>query len=131
MRALWRTSEPDKTVAARSRPVSAPAAEPVRGTLAVKTVRPGSLATVTVPPCAWRMPRTIDSPSPVLPARRDRDESPRTNRSKSVGVSFGGMPGPSSATVTSAASAVAVSCTSTCVPAGVCTRAFVSRLAKT
>ena len=67
-------------------------------------VRPGLLSTRTRPPCAVVTASTMARPSPVLAAPlvpRDRAESPRTNRSNRVGCSSGGMPGPSSVTVSS------------------------------
>jgi len=42
-------------------------------------------------------------PSPVLPAARERDESPRANRSKISGCRADGMPAPSSATASTTA----------------------------
>ena len=38
---------------------------------------PGAVVTVTVPPCAYTSESTIDSPSPVPPLARARDESAR------------------------------------------------------
>src|SRR5436305_1870380 len=55
-----------------------------------------------VPPCALTTAATMARPNPVLPPRRERDESPRANRSKISGCSHAGIPGPSSATVSTA-----------------------------
>ena len=66
----------------------------------VKHVRPGALVTDTCPWWAAVTASTMASPSPVLPAARDLEESPRTNRSNRVGTSSAGIPGPSSLTVT-------------------------------
>jgi hypothetical protein len=45
----------------------------------VNRVAPGRLVTDTSPWCASTTARTIASPRPVLPARREREESPRAN----------------------------------------------------
>ena len=66
----------------------------------------------------------------MLPATRERELSPRVNRSNSAGCSASGMPGPVSVTVTVAASALDRE-TVTVVPGGVCTRAFASRFTNT
>ena len=70
-------------------------------------------------------------PRPVLPCARDRELSPRANRSKTSGCSSAGMPGPSSATVSTTAPASGASRVVTVVPGGVCTRALASRFATT
>ncbi|GAA3153052.1 hypothetical protein GCM10017687_83560 [Streptomyces echinatus] len=54
----------------------------------MNTVRPGTLSTVTAPPCAAATARTMASPSPVEPVARERAESPRANRSKTCGLQF-------------------------------------------
>ena len=104
---------------------------PATGSRTVNRVAPGSLVTDTSPWCASTTARTIASPSPVLPARRDRDESPRANRSNSEPTSSGGMPGPSSSTASTTSSPSRSSMATTLVPSGVCTRAFASRFVTT
>ncbi len=69
----------------RTRPGSGRAAAgPSAGRRTVNTVRPGTLSTVTAPPCAAATACTMASPSPVDPVARDRAESPRANRSEDV-----------------------------------------------
>ena len=94
-------------------------------------VRPGSLSASTVPWCAAVSACTIDRPSPVLPASRLRDRSPRAKRSNSVARTPGSIPGPSSTTRTTASSASTASVVVTTVPDGVWVRALRSRLAST
>ncbi len=67
----------------------------------VKRVWPGVLWTWVWPPCAVVTASTMARPRPVLPAAREREVSPRTNRSNRAGCSWGGMPGPLSVTVSS------------------------------
>jgi len=74
---------------------------------------------------------TMASPSPVLPAEREREASPRAKRSNTCGCSVGGMPGPSSMTVSSTVAGDAVSLVVTVVPVGVWVRALASRFATT
>src|SRR5262249_61197832 len=72
-------------------------------------------------------------PGRVLAPPFERAESPRTNRSNSVGWRSPGMPGPVSVTLTRTAggfSAVATA-TVTVVPSGVCFAALLIRLAST
>lgn len=57
----------------------------VTGSVMTKAVSPGTLRTSIAPPWALTSARTMASPKPVLPARRDRDESPRAKRSKISG----------------------------------------------
>ena len=84
------------------------------------------------PRCALTTAATIASPSPVLPPRRERDVSPRANRSKISGCSHSGIPGPSSATVSTAPPPVDLANdVVTDVPGGVWVRALASRLAST
>jgi len=50
----------------------------MRGILTVnRQPLPGAVVTLTVPPCAYTSESTIDSPSPVPPLDRARDESVR------------------------------------------------------
>ena len=99
------------------------------GSVTVNRVSPGALRTSMVPRCAFTTAATIANPRPVLPSRRERDESPRANRSKTSGCSQTGMPGPSSATVsTTDPSTATVSDVVTDVPGGVWVWALASRL---
>ncbi len=87
-----------------------------------------------VPPCALTTAATIARPSPVLPSRRERDESPRANRSNTSGSSVAGYAG---AVVGHAQQyraprlRRALSDTVTEVPVGVWVRALASRFAST
>jgi hypothetical protein len=85
------------------------------------------------PPCAPATAATIARPRPVLPLVCPRELSPRANRSNAVGRIDSGTPGPSSLTAicTTPATSGRVTASVTVVPVGVCTRAFVSRLATT
>src|SRR5205823_1476167 len=76
-----------------------PSGSTTTGSRTRNSVCPGRLATSAVPWCASTTAATIDNPSPVLPAARERDVSPRANRSNTSGSRFAGIPGPSSATV--------------------------------
>src|SRR4029453_8148623 len=101
------------------------------GRRTLNRVAPGSLDTSTVPWCASTTALTMASPRPVLPARREREESPRANRSNREPRSSGGTPGPSSSTVSTTSSPLRSSAATTLVPSGVCTRAFASRFVTT
>lgn len=57
----------------------------IAGSVMAKAVSPGTLLTSIVPWWALTSARTIARPKPVLPARRDRDESPRAKRSNISG----------------------------------------------
>src|SRR6266542_661787 len=59
---------------------------------------PGELLTRTVPPCASAMALTMARPRPTPPARRERPESARANRSKIRSALSGGIPEPESDT---------------------------------
>ena len=65
----------------------------------MNVVWPGRLWTLTVPWCATTTALTMARPSPVLPAARDREESPRAKRSNSSGTRSGGTPWPLSVTL--------------------------------
>ena len=65
---------------------------------------PGTLSTVTCPPCALTSSLTIDNPMPAPPVARERDFSPRQNRVKTCGRSAAGMPMPVSVTSSTASS---------------------------
>lgn len=97
----------------------------------MNTVFPGTLATSTRPPCAAATADTMARPSPLPPASRERDPSPRANLPNTCGSTCAGMPGPSSATWTltwpGASSTVVV----TVVPGGVWVRALASRFVTT
>lgn len=53
-----------------------------------------SLVAKAVPPRAFMMLITMESPRPEPPAERVWASSPRKNRSKTWGKTFSGMPGP-------------------------------------
>ena len=59
---------------------------------------PGSLVQVMSPPCATKIVRAIESPSPEPPISRDRALSTRKNRSNTRGTASAGMPMPVSTT---------------------------------
>ena len=68
----------------------------------------------------------------MLPAAREREESPRANRSKTSGCSSAGMPGPSSVDGQHGLAGLGRrSAVVTVVPGGVWVRALASRLAST
>ena len=99
------------------------------GSRTVKVVSPGRLSRETDPPCAWATAATMDRPSPVLPAARLREVSPRANRWKTSAWSSGGTPGPLSRTVSRTWSSSRTMLVRTTVPGAVCVRALPSRLA--
>ena len=101
------------------------------GNRTVNTVEPGSLATVIVPWWAVTMALAIERPRPVPPVCRAREASARENRSNSSSATAGSIPGPSSATRSTATPSCTATLAVTCTPSGVCTRAFVSRFAIT
>ena len=68
----------------------------------MNSVWPGALSNVIVPLCALTTAETIARPSPVLPPLRDREVSPRANRSNTSDCSCSGMPGPLSITCSTA-----------------------------
>ena len=74
--------------------------------------------TFTVPPCAATAAPTMDSPSPVLPVAREREESPRAKRSNTCASRSGGTPGPSSTTDKPTCPSTGVRVTETVVPSG-------------
>ena len=91
-RGAWRSRDPSVVVsvcaARRGRPVPSAVRRRRPGSIGSRTVNsvwPGLLVTLTSPPCAATTAATIARPSPVLPSCRDRDESPRANRSKTCG----------------------------------------------
>ena len=93
---------------------------------------PDTLRTSIVPPWALTTAATMARPSPVLPPRLERDESPRANRSKISGCSHAGIPGPSSATVrTAPPESSTTNDVVTEVPGGVWVLALARRLAST
>ena len=59
---------------------------------------PGSLVQVMSPPCATKIVRAIDRPSPEPPISRERALSTRKNRSNTCGTASAGMPMPVSTT---------------------------------
>src|SRR5664279_561443 len=105
-------------------PRPAPARTTSCGSRTVKVVWPDLHDTDTEPPCALTTASTMARPSPVDPAARERDESPRTNRLKISGCSASGMPGPLSVTVMTDTPGSVRSPDQTVVPAGVCVRAL-------
>jgi EmrB/QacA subfamily drug resistance transporter len=124
-----------------------------RDSVIVKRVMPGRLVTRTAPPCAVTTASTIARPSPVEAASVacDREVSARVNRSNRSGNRSGGMPGPSSVTVStirgsggivpcltdrglvagSPGGSPSLTATVTVVPSGVCRPALLSRLPST
>src|SRR5438270_9250958 len=105
-------------------PVSTP------GNRTMNAVRPGRLSTDTEPWCPLTTAETMASPSPVLPAAREREESPRANRSNTLRSRSAGMPGPLSTTDSTASlPGATVTEVVTVVPGGVWVRALLSRLA--
>ncbi|CFS54541.1 Uncharacterised protein [Mycobacterium tuberculosis] len=67
----------------------------------------------------------------MLPAWRDRDVSPRANRSKTSDCSAAGIPGPLSITCSTTCVGPVLKRVVTIVPGPVCTRALASRLVTT
>ena len=102
------------------------------GSRTVNVVPPGALSTATVPPCASTTAATMASPRPVLPAAREREPSPRANRSKTsrqqLGRDAGSVVGHGQ---DGTRAPRCVRPTMTVVPGGVCVRALASRLAST
>ena len=68
----------------------------------MKSVCPGELSSAMEPWCALTTAETIARPKPVLPPLREREVSPRANRSNTSDCSCSGMPGPLSRTLSTA-----------------------------
>src|SRR6185503_17089141 len=85
---------------------------------------PGSDDAISVPPCDSAIPRLTESPRPVPPTSRLVVK----NGSKMRERSAASMPGPSSATVTSALAPRRETSTCTVPPSGIAWRAFAIRL---
>src|SRR6185503_3898475 len=88
---------------------------------------PSRLAAATVPSCASANPFTSDKPIPVPPGAAS---VPRWKRSNNRTGLPGGRPGPWSATPNTSSLDSARARTSIGVPAGVCTAALLSKLAR-
>src|SRR4051794_5326574 len=89
-------------------------------------VRPGRLETEHMPSCAFTIASTIASPSPAPPSDRARPASARANRSKRPPTACGGIPGPSSATWSTASPPTACARSSITPPGSVYLTAFSS-----